>query len=205
MKKTVFRIRWRWFFAAAAAVTAFCLLEGAAEPAVESAAKYQAELHAAEILNDAVMQELETSRDIISGAVLINYTDDGKIASVVADGYVFSFVKEHITKALIESLSDARTSVTSVPLGVFSGIPILSGAGPGVPIYISLLGAPKTEISGSLVSSGINQSIYRVVLTYTVQMTALVPFYSVSAEVSDEVVLAEIVFSGEVPQVVINK
>ena len=84
------------------------------------------------------------------------------------------------------------------------GIPTLSD-GPRIPIYIYAVGMPETEISGTLITTGINQSIYRITLTYSAEITSLIAFHRISTVVTDEIVLAEIVFSGEVPQVVINR
>ncbi len=199
------RFRWRYIFFLIIVVMIVPLLESAARPVIKSVAKYQASIKATEIINEAVFSELETSGEIIKNAVRVNYSDDGTVKSIVADSYIFSFVKEHISKNLVSSFSSANNCKTEIPLGVFSGIAIFSGSGPGVPIQISLIGTPESEITGELLTSGINQNIYRVVLKYSIEITALIPFYSVTTEISDEIVLAEIIFTGDIPEVVINK
>jgi len=181
------------------------VLESAARPVIKSVAKYQASIKAAEIINSTIVSELETSGEIIKNAIKINYAEDGKVKAIVSDSYVFSFVKEHISKSLISAFSDAKNYKTDIPLGVFSGIAMFSGTGPGVPIQISIIGTPESEIHGELISTGINQNIYRVTLEYKINVTALIPFYSVTAEIADKIVLAEIVFTGDIPEVVINK
>ena len=199
------RFRWRYIFFLMLIILLIFIFESASRPLVKSVAKYQATLKATEIINEAILGELETSGEIIKNAIRINYSDDGSVNSVVADSYVFSFIKEHISKSLISVFSSANNCRTEIPMGVFSGVAMFSGFGPGVPIEISLIGTPKSEISGELVTTGINQNIYRVVLKYSVDITALIPFYSVNTEVSDEIVLAEIIFTGDIPEVVINK
>ena len=197
------RFRWRYIFFLMLII--LLIFESASRPLVKSVAKYQATLKATGIINEAILGELETSGEIIKNAIRINYSDDGSVNFVVADSYVFSFVKEHISKSLISVFSSANNCRTEIPMGVFSGVAMFSGFGPGVPIEISLIGTPKSEISGELVTTGINQNIYRVVLKYSVDITALIPFYSVNTEVSDEIVLAEIIFTGDIPEVVVNK
>ncbi len=197
--------RWRYIFFLAVILLIILILESSARPLIKSVAKYQASVKAAEIINEAILSEFETSGEIIKSAIRINYSDDGEVKSIVTDSYVFSFVKEHISKSLIASFSSASNCKTEIPMGVFSGVALFSGYGPGVPIQISLIGTPRSEIRGDLVTTGINQNIYRVVLEYSVEITALIPFYSVTTEISDEIVLAEIVFTGDIPEVVINK
>lgn len=190
-----------------ALVAAFALIFGAESlirPNIAVIAEYQCANAAAEIINSAVLAELDSAGDLIESAVKIDRSADGKIISVVSNGYFFSIIKERIAKKLIDDFSGSGAVRTKVRLGALFGIPTVS-AGPEIPVYIYFAGAPKTEISGTLVTTGINQSIYRVTLTYRAEVTALIAFHPAKIAVEDEIVLAEIVFSGEVPQVVVNR
>lgn len=200
-----FRFRWRYVFFTAVIILIVLIFEASARPIVKAAAKYQASLKAAEIINGAILSELETNGEIIKNAIHISYSEDGGVKSVVTDSFVFSFVKEHISKKLVSEFSAVQNCKTEIPIGTFLGSSMLSSVGPNVPVRVSLLGAPRSEIKGELATTGINQNIYRVVLRYSAEITALIPFYSVSTVVSDEIVLAEIIFTGEIPEVVINK
>ncbi len=195
------------FRRAIALFAAFALIFGAESlirPNIAVIAEYQCANVAAEIINSAVLAELDSAGDLIESAVKIDRSADGKIISVVSNGYFFSIVKERIAKKLIEEFSDVGAMRTKVRIGALFGIPTIS-AKPEIPVYIYAAGAPETEISGTLVTTGINQSIYRVTLTYRAEVTALIAFHPASVAVEDEIVLAEIVFSGEVPQVVVNR
>ena len=188
----------------AAALALLFGAESLIRPNIAVIAEYQCANAAAEIINSAVLAELDSAGDLIESAVKIDRSADGKIISVVSNGYFFSIVKERITKKLIEEFSGVGAMRTKVCIGALFGIPTVS-ADPEIPVYIYAAGAPETEISGTLITTGINQSIYRVTLTYRANATSLIAFHHSRITVEDEIVLAEIVFGGEVPQVVINR
>ena len=179
-------------------------IESSIRPNIAAIANHQCANKAAEIINHAILSELDSAGELIENAVKINYLPNGKISSVVSNGYFLSITKEQISKRLITEFSDAKSIRTNVYLGAVLGIPTLSDC-PRIPIYIYAAGMPETEISGTLITTGINQSIYRITLTYSAEITSLIAFHRISTVVTDEIVLAEIVFSGEVPQVVVNR
>lgn len=182
----------------------FLSTEALIRPNLVVIAKHRCAWLAVEAVNAAILSELDSGEELIENAVKINRASDGKITSVVSSGYFFGIIKEHISKKLISEFSDTRHIKTTVSLGSLFGIPTLSTK-PEIPIYIYAVGTPETEIDGTLVTTGINQSIYRIVLTYSVEITSVIAFHPISSVVTDEIVLSEIVFSGEVPKVVINK
>lgn len=179
-------------------------MESLIRPNIAIIAEHQCANAAAEIINSAVLAELDSSGALIENAVKINCSADGKITSVVSSGYFFSIIKERIIKQLIAEFSDTGAIRAKVRFGALFGIPTVS-AGPEIPIYIYAAGTPEADISGTLITTGINQSIYRVTLTYRAKITSIIALHPASTVVEDEIVLAEIVFSGEVPQVVINR
>lgn len=203
MRKRI-RPRFRGIIALFAAFLIIFGIESSIRPNIAAIANHQCANKAVEIINHAILSELDSAGELIENAVKINYLPNGKISSVVSNGYFLSITKEQISKRLITEFSDAKSIRTNVYLGAVLGIPTLSD-GPRIPIYIYAVGMPETEISGTLITTGINQSIYRITLTYSAEITSLIAFHRISTVVTDEIVLAEIVFSGEVPQVVINR
>lgn len=203
MRKRI-RPRFRGIIALFAAFLIIFGIESSIRPNIAAIANHQCANKAAEIINHAILSELDSAGELIENAVKINYLPNGKISSVVSNGYFLSITKEQISKRLITEFSDAKSIRTNVYLGAVLGIPTLSDD-PIIPIYIYAAGMPETEISGTLITTGINQSIYRITLTYSAEITSLIAFHRISTVVTDEIVLAEIVFSGEVPQVVVNR
>lgn len=185
-------------------LSAVIIIEALIQPNLAVIVKQRCIWFASEAINASILSELEASKSLIDSAVTTNCSSDGKITSVVSSGYLLSILKERISKNLLSEFSDTKYIKTNISFGALFGVPALS-AKPEIPIYIYAVGSPNTEIDGTLVTTGINQSIYRIVLTYSVEITSVIALHPVSSVVSDEIVLSEIVFSGEVPQVVINR
>ena len=167
--------------------------------------QYQTQYKAMEIIHNAVIEEMELSENILKGAVELQYSQDGKITAVVTDAYLFSVIKEHLTNRLLKEFSDVNLCRTNIPLFSILGIPFLSQSGPDIPFCIGVIGVPKSEIKGTLSSFGINQNLYQITLSYKAKVSALFPFYSINTDITDQIILYEIVFVGEVPGVILDQ
>lgn len=166
--------------------------------------RYQTRYKTTEIIHNAVMEEMEASEELLKSAVKLQYAEDGKITAVVTDAYLFSVIKEHLTDRLLKEFSDVNLCRTQISLFSILGIPFWERSGPDISFSVGMIGVPESEIKGNLSSFGINQNLYRITLSYKAKVNALFPFYSVDTEVSDQIVLYEIVFVGEVPGVILE-
>lgn len=180
------------------------LINKTVRPIVITAIKYEIEEQATQIINSSILSILEEERDIINNSVKIKYSSDEKITSITADNYIFNFLKERIFKSISNSLEKQESNI-KIPIFSFIGIPFLSSCGPEIPIKIATTSIPRSDISGTLKTNGINQNIYTVILTYSVQISSIIPFFTVDAVVSDNFILTEIVFTGEIPQIALNQ
>ena len=89
-------------------------IESSIRPNIAAIANHQCANKAAEIINHAILSELDSAGELIENAVKINYLPNGKISSVVSNGYFLSITKEQISKRLITEFSDAKSIRTNV-------------------------------------------------------------------------------------------
>lgn len=183
------------------AVFIFHSIRSAAKPLVQ----YQIRYKATEMIHKAVLEETKASEELLKSAVKLQYAEDGKITAVITDAYLFSVIKEHLTDRLLKEFSDVSLCKTEIPLFSVLGIPFFSRSEPVIPFCIGMIGVPEAEIKGNLSSFGINQNLYQITLSYSANVNALFPFYPVSTAVSDQIILYEIVFAGEVPDMILEQ
>ena len=88
--------------------------------------------------------------------------------------------------------------------GSFSGIKLLAGRGPGVKIKISSIGNVETDLRSEFTSQGINQTLHRVYLQVDCEVNVLTPFKDISKKISNQVLLAESVIVGNIPDTYYN-
>ena len=84
------------------------------------------------------------------------------------------------------------------------GTKILSGRGPDIPIKMSTVGNVETNLISQFSHAGINQTIHRIYLDVKCNVTILTPFDTVEQQITNQVLIAEAVIVGEVPETYYN-
>ena len=88
--------------------------------------------------------------------------------------------------------------------GSFTGLKLMSGKGPGIKIRISTIGNVKTDLKSEFVSKGINQTLHRIYLQVDCEVSILTPFDDITQSISNQVLLAENVIIGNIPNTYYN-
>ena len=85
-----------------------------------------------------------------------------------------------------------------------TGLKILSGLGPSIPINLQTSGSVETKVRSEFQSTGINQTIHRIYLDITCNVNILTPYNVVEESINNEVILIENVIVGLVPSTYYN-
>lgn len=88
--------------------------------------------------------------------------------------------------------------------GSFTGFKLLSGKGPGVPITISSIGNVETDLRSEFSAQGINQTLHRVYLYVECEISILTPFENITEKIKNQVLIAENVIVGRIPNTYYN-
>ena len=104
----------------------------------------------------------------------------------------------------VVGLTENRTITVSIPAGNLTGISLLMGRGPGIPVEIMVLTSSHVEFRNNIVTAGINQTKHQISLLVIVDIDVLVPWGSESAQVCTEVLISDTVLLGQVPQTFLN-
>lgn len=104
----------------------------------------------------------------------------------------------------VVGLTENHTLTVSIPAGNLSGVSMLMGRGPGVPVEILVLTSSRVEFLNSIVTAGINQTKHQISLLVIVDIDVLVPWGTESTQVSTEVLIADTVIVGQVPDTYLN-
>lgn len=81
---------------------------------------------------------------------------------------------------------------------------MLSGKGPGVPIRISSIGNVETDLRSEFTAQGINQTLHRVYLQVECEISILTPFENITEKIINQVLIAENVIVGKIPNTYYN-
>lgn len=125
---------------------------------------------------------------------------EGKIVSMQANIAIINKIISQISLKIQDKIDNTPNRDIYIRLGSFTGIKLLSGRGPKVPIRISSIGNINTEVMSEFTSTGINQSIHRIFTNITCKIEALTPFNTISNEIEEKIILAENVIIGNIPE-----
>lgn len=129
--------------------------------------------------------------------------DNGDITAITSDMAHINTLSTEILNSVISSTENGTIEV-KIPMGNLSGLNLLMGRGPNVPIDIIMLTSSRVDFRNDIVSSGINQAKYQLILEVTIDIDVLVPWGTESATTVTEVIVADTVIVGKVPETYLN-
>lgn len=135
--------------------------------------------------------------------VRLEKNEAGEVTAVSSDMSHINALSAEILHRVIDA-TENRTLEVSVPLGNLTGVSLLMGRGPGVPVEIIMLTSSHVEFQNNVVTAGINQTKHQINLEVVVDIDVLIPWDTESAQVVTEVLIADVVVVGKVPETYLN-
>lgn len=134
--------------------------------------------------------------------VIHNDEDNTNIlkTDVVTINKIISEISVEITKVL--DLFEREE--IKIYLGALTGNRYFSAMGPAIDIKVMYTGSISTDIKTEFESIGINQSVYRVYMEISCDMSILTPYKKIANKSKSKVLLVETVIVGGVPETYYN-
>ena len=105
-----------------------------------------------------------------------------------------------ISILLQESLDNKNNTRFNVKLGSLTGSKLLIGRGPNVEIIMETAGDIETNIKSEFLSAGINQTLHKIYIDIKCNINLLTAYKDTKEEVNVQVLLAEAVIVGNIPE-----
>ena len=128
---------------------------------------------------------------------------DGNVTAISSDMAHINTLSTEILNSVIESTDNGVIEI-NIPAGNLSGLNLLLNKGPDVKVDIIMLTSSRVDFRNEVVSCGINQAKYQLVLEVTINIDILVPWGTESATTVTEVIVADTVVVGKVPDTYLN-
>lgn len=196
-------IKLKIFIAIALVVIAIvCYFDFYVNPQIVNANIAHIKAKTTSIINSGVQHTLQNSNynDLIS----IQKDSNNKVSYITVNSNNVNILNTNIVSATQQKLEEQKSMQIEVPLGTFSGIPILNGIGSNVTIKLTPVGSVNTKFVSQFYSVGINQSIHKIYINITTTICVLLPLYTQNIDVTTQVLVAECVVVGEIPNVYLN-
>ena len=134
-----------------------------------------------------------------SSIITIDKTEDGKIVSITSNVNELNRLSNSIVTSIEENLQKNNTSKIKVPIGAILGSDAFGGYGIDINIKTLPVGDTYIEYLSKFDSVGINQTRHRIILRASSKVEVVAPFKTEIDEYTKEIVLAETIIVGDIP------
>jgi len=125
---------------------------------------------------------------------------NGKITLLQANSIQINALSRKVIDKTYQYIMERIGANLSIPVGAFSGIPILSGFGPMIDIPTMPYGSVNCTFLSKFVSAGINQTLHKIYLSVETSVTMVLPFNTVKVDERTDVLVSESLIIGEIPE-----
>lgn len=146
------------------------------------------------VMREHVYDELFSLEKDSDGNIIMIKSNVGPINEIISD--VALKIQNEIDKKGKDNIE--------IAIGSFTGFKLLAGRGPGVPIKISSVGNVETDLKSEFSSQGINQTLHRVYLQVVCEISILTPYNTITEKITNQVLIAENVIVGKIPNTYYN-
>lgn len=154
-------------------------------------------------INDKINEKMSAGQYTYDYFVNLQKDNDGNITAISANMARINTLSSEILQEVIAATNSGMHDL-NIPLGNLLGMNLLLGRGPNVPVKILMLTSSFADFRNELSSAGINQIKHQIILEVRVEIDVLLPWEMRSTEVVSEVLIAETVLVGKVPNSYLN-
>lgn len=126
--------------------------------------------------------------------------DEGKIRMVQANSPEINLFSREIANLAQANLDELGLQEVAIPVGTFTGLALLMGLGPEVEISIMPIGSALCDFVSYFTSAGINQTLHKIYIDVHAEVNIITPIDEPTISVKAEVLVAENLIVGEVPE-----
>lgn len=174
------------------------------KPVIESVTANEAKIKSVSIINSIVMKEISENSVTYESLINVNRGTDGNVLSITTDMVKMNQLKAKIITAVQSQLNGETDSTVGIPLGTLLGGDLFHGRGPNINLKLTLSGNVTAEFKSSFDSAGINQTRHQIYLNVSASVYSFLPGFDATTDVNTNVLVAETVIVGSVPNVVAN-
>lgn len=125
---------------------------------------------------------------------------DGDVSMVQANSPEINLISREIANLAQANLDALGSQEISVPAGTFTGLALLMGLGPEVTISVIPIGSALCDFVSYFTSAGINQTLHKIYINVHAVISIVTPIDEPTITVTAEVLVAENLIVGDVPQ-----
>ena len=151
-------------------------------------------------INDTISRKEDYDYDYF---VNLEYGADGSVTAVQTNMARINALSSELLSDIVHAADGGQLSL-SIPVGNVLGSSLLLGKGPEIPVDITMLTSSHVDFKNELSDAGINQTKHQIKLDVVVDIDVIMPWQTISTQVVSEILIAETVILGDVPDTYLN-
>ena len=152
-----------------------------------------------DLINDAIDRQIELGNIHYDRIVYFEKDLDGRITALKTNMSEVNRLKTDILNLINDEILAVDTADLGVPLGSLFLPEFLSGKGPSIPVQILSIRNSDASFKSHFSEAGINQTLQQITMDVSVDVAVLVLGETDNFTVSSQVVVAETIIVGDVP------
>ena len=166
---------------------------------VHSLAQTQVKNITSDLINDAIDKQIRDGTIQYDRMVYFEKDLDGRITALKTNMSEVNRLKTALLNLINDEILAMDSEHIGVPIGSFILPELFSGKGPIIPIQVLTIRNSEAAISSEFSQAGINQTLQKINMQVSVDVSILVLGSVSDFTISSQVVIAETVIVGQVP------
>ena len=167
---------------------------------INDLAQTQVKNTTSDLTNDAIAKQIASGEIQYDRIVFFEKNLDGRITALKTNMSEVNRLKTDILNIINDEILALDTFDIGIPLGSLILPEFLSGKGPAIPVHILSIRNSDANFVSHFSQAGINQTLHRLNMEVSIDVAVLVLGQTSSFTMTSEVVVAETIIVGDVPQ-----
>lgn len=186
-------------FLLAVMLVLFLMLRSRYRDVIRELAQTQVKNTTSDLTNDAIAKQIADGIIQYDRIVYFEKDLDGRITALKTNMSEVNRLKTDILNIINDEILALDTSDIGIPMGSLFLPELFSGRGPVIPVHILSIRNSDAAFASDFHQAGINQTLHQLTMEVSVDVAVLVLGETGSFTITSEVVVAETVIVGDVP------
>ena len=184
---------------AAGAILLLAIFRARYHDTIRELAETQVRNSTSDLINDAIDRQIETGNIQYDRIVYFEKDLNGKITALKTNMSEVNRLKTDTLNLINDEIMALDTSDLGIPIGSLLFPEFFSGRGFQIPVHILSIRNSDAGFESYFTEAGINQTLQQITMNVLVDVSILVLGRTESFTVSSQVVVAETIIVGQVP------
>ena len=171
---------------------------------IRSLAETQVKNTTSDLINDAIDKQIDVGNIQYDRIVYFEKDLNGKITALKTNMSEVNRLKTSILNIINDEILAMDTTDMGIPLGSLILPEVMAGRGPHIPIQILSISNSDASFQSHFTEAGINQTLQKLTMEISVDVASVVLGKAENFTVSSQVVVAETIIVGQVPDTLLQ-